>query len=88
MARMDKSIRFDERGPGWWLAFSILTGGVPWSSSIQGRHMKTGQLAAIKIMDVTEVSAHVVARYTFNFSFFWERTRKKKYGWKWRFFER
>lgn len=26
--------------------------------SLQGRHVKTGQLAAIKVMDVTEVSKH------------------------------
>lgn len=28
--------------------------------SSQGRHVKTGQLAAIKVMDVTEVRFHVV----------------------------
>lgn len=27
--------------------------------SSQGRHVKTGQLAAIKVMDVTEVRLHV-----------------------------
>lgn len=27
-------------------------------ASHQGRHVKTGQLAAIKVMDVTEVSKH------------------------------
>lgn len=26
-----------------------------WLSVLQGRHVKTGQLAAIKVMDVTEV---------------------------------
>lgn len=28
--------------------------------SSQGRHVKTGQLAAIKVMDVTEVSFHLM----------------------------
>lgn len=28
-----------------------------WLSVLQGRHVKTGQLAAIKVMDVTEVGS-------------------------------
>lgn len=33
--------------------------------SLQGRHVKTGQLAAIKVMDVTEVSKHSAMMYLF-----------------------
>uniref|UniRef100_A0A8C1M1F6 non-specific serine/threonine protein kinase n=1 Tax=Cyprinus carpio TaxID=7962 RepID=A0A8C1M1F6_CYPCA len=34
----------------------------------KGRHVKTGQLAAIKVMDVTEVSAHSSQSHTFHIS--------------------
>ncbi len=36
--------------------------------SDQGRHVKTGQLAAIKVMDVTEVSAHNSQSHASNIS--------------------
>lgn len=46
------------RPPFWWNAKLQLSKLSSFFASHQGRHVKTGQLAAIKVMDVTEVSKH------------------------------
>ena len=54
--------------------------------STQGRHTKTGQLAAIKVMDVTEVRSATCERERddpfLRRSLFHSRTKKKKSNWK------